>query len=368
MLYTGFREIDDKIGGVGNGELVVVASDFVDEYVQQYILYNLAKQIDTQNRKNIKNYNEKITDLLNFENVEFEKPIEKVIVFGRHDLEFNTLSGFPRGEYDTERFDLFTKRRLLFKNLPIEQGCAYLHQRSANALIKDITHTYEDIKTQISAICVFGWEKKIPMLKEVAQKLNIPVLLLTYTCGYDEPLENEIKKYQSQAEEINKLAIIKNNYWDEKYKDTPNKNTSTFYVNNLKTGFTDTFVSKYHPDVFLKFPNELSKCHLSKTTSLEILRKMAQDSKYINQHNFSKYMHLSHEKNKQFWAYIEVFQRIQINDLYELLAEYKKNVSRQEQMLAAEILHKLLVEDTDNKKPTVSSKIASYTLPDNIQF
>ena len=64
MLYTGFREIDDKIGGVGNGELVVVASDFVDEYVQQYILYNLAKQIDTQNRKNIKNYNEKITDLL----------------------------------------------------------------------------------------------------------------------------------------------------------------------------------------------------------------------------------------------------------------------------------------------------------------
>ena len=79
-------------------------------------------------------------------------------------------------------------------------------------------------------------------------------------------------------------------------------------------------------------------------------------------------MHLSHEKNKQFWAYIEVFQRIQINDLYELLAEYKKNVSRQEQMLAAEILHKLLVEDTDNKKPTVSSKIASYTLPDNIQF
>ena len=117
MLYTGFREIDDKLGGIENGELVVVASDFVDEYVQQYILYNLAKQIDTQNRKNIKNYNEKITDLLNFENVEFEKPIEKVIVFGRHDLEFNTLSGFPRGEYDTERFDLFTKRRLLFKNV-----------------------------------------------------------------------------------------------------------------------------------------------------------------------------------------------------------------------------------------------------------
>ena len=59
-------------------------------------------------------------------------------------------------------------------------------------------------------------------------------------------------------------------------------------------------------------------------------------------------MHLPREKNKKFWAYIEVFQRIQINDLCELITEYKPNIDKQELMLAAVILRKLLTLGDDN--------------------
>lgn len=360
MLYTGFREIDDTLGGIKNGELIVVASDFVGEYVQQYILYNVAKQLDKHNRKNIKNYDEKIANALNFENIDFEKPIEKVIVLGWHDLEFNALSCFPRGEYDAKQFDLFTKRRLLFKDLPIEQSFSYLYQRSANALIKDITHTYEDIKTQVSAICVFGWEKKIPLLKEVAQKLNIPVLLLTYTStGYGEPLEDEIKKYQNQSANIDKLVIVKNNYWDEKYKDTPNKNASTFYVENFKTKHAESIISKYWPSLSLEIYEGDWGQIFRPSDRAGVFEAMIQNDEYINKNNFDLYLYFDSEKTEQFWAYIKAFQRIQNDDLYELLKEYKKGASKRELIFATDILHKLLIKHTE---------IEADSLSDDIQF
>ena len=345
MLYTGFREIDDKLGGIENGELVVIASDFTAG-LHDYILYNLAQQIDEKNRQAIKDYDRKIESILNYEEVDFEKSVEKIVVLGWHNLEFNVLDGFPRGEYETNKFDSFAKKRLLFKELPIEQSISYLYQRSAKSLIKDITHTYKDIKTQISAICVFGWRQKIPMLKEVAQKMNIPVLVLTYI-GLSKGIESKIQKYKEQSVYIDKLVIVKNNCWDEKYKDTSNRNTSTFYLENFKTKQSDTIISNYQPSLFFEiYEGDWGECFLPSNRA-GIFDAMIQNDEYINKNNFDLYLHLSAEENERFWAYIEVFQRIEANDLYELLKKYKKDVSRRELMLAAEILNKLLIRNTE---------------------
>ena len=97
-------------------------------------------------------------------------------------------------------------------------------------------------------------------------------------------------------------------------------------------------------------------------------RGQARDINYANKYNFSKYLHISSEKNKRFGAYIEVFKRTQIEDLYDLLAEYKKNVSKQEQMLAAEILHKLLVGDIKEKKAVTPTKNKIDSYSEDIQF
>ncbi|MBO6290630.1 MAG: hypothetical protein J6N45_09985, partial [Alphaproteobacteria bacterium] len=51
---------------------------------------------------------------------------------------------------------------------------------------------------------------------------------------------------------------------------------------------------------------------------------------------------------KKFWAYIEVFQRIELEDLCELITEYKPNIDKQELMFAAVILRKLLTRCDDN--------------------
>ena len=84
---------------------------------------------------------------------------------------------------------------------------------------------------------------------------------------------------------------------------------------------------------------------------------MLQESDYINKYNFSKYLNLLPEKNERFWAHIEVFQRIQIDDLYELLSEYKKDTDTQELTLAAIILRKLLVNnDTNVENILISAK------------
>ena len=202
----------------------------------------------------------------------------------------------------------------MFKDLPIEQSFSYLYQRSANALIKDITRTYEDIKTQISAICVFGWEKKIPLLKEVAQKLNIPVIVFTFLGSYMD-LEDSFNEFKPKTSHADKLIFMQDNYWNAQNANT--RYTTTFYVNNLKTGFVNTFVSKYHPDALVELPNALPKYRLKQTDSLNILRNMARDINYANKYNFSKYLHLSGKKKQRFWAYIEVFKRTQIEDLYD---------------------------------------------------
>lgn len=340
MLYTGFREIDDNLGGIENGELVVIVDNSMVKHFQNNILYNLAKQVDTRNRQNIKNYDKKIKAIGKYDKVKLEKPIEKVVVLGRHDLEFNVLSCFPRGEYEAEQFKLFTQRRRLFKDLPIEQSFYNIYQRSAKVFIKEIS--YHD-NTQNMALCIFGNQRKIPLLKEVAQKLNIPVVMFIY--GDMEFASHELR---AQAGNIDKLVVSEDNYYKEEYINTPRKNTSTFYLENYKTKQTDTIISNYRPDLFFEIYAEYPDKHLQETNPAYILQRMANNNDYINKYNFSKYLHLSREKNKKFWAYIEAFQRIQIDDLGELIAEYKPNFDKQELMLAAVILRKLLTRCDNN--------------------
>lgn len=340
MLYTGFEEIDGETGGINNGELMVVDCDFTGEYLQLYILYNLAREADRQNRQNIKNYDKKIKAVLNYEDVKFETPINKISVLGIHDLEFNALESFPRGCFMQKKFELLKKRMLLFKNLPIEQSYYYPFYRSADVLIKDLTYLYEDIKTQLFALCVFGWQRKIPMLKKVAQKLNIPVVMMTYNCA-TENIDDGLQKYKKLSAYIDKLVIVRNNYWAEKCKRLA-EDASIFYIKNMKTGQDKTVFSDYVPDLFFDTDDRCTAQCLKKENPAEILRKMALNEDYINKYNFTRYLHLSRENNERFWAYIEVFQRIRLADLYCHIAEYKPNADAQELTLAAAILHKLL--------------------------
>lgn len=363
MLYTGFRELDDKLGSINNGELVIVADNALSNTFKQNILYNVARQIDKQNRQNIKNYDKKIKAFLAGENVKFEKPIEKVLVLGDAEMNFNVLAPFPRGKYEEKSLDLIQKQYLLFKHLPIEQSFTSWPWKSANTLIKDIERTLnEAVSTNIAVLCSFIDN---PILKEVAQKLNIPVFVFTFLGSYMS-FEDNFNEFKPKDCYADKLIFMQDNYWNAQNTDAGY--TTTFYINNITTGFVNTFVSKYHPDALVELPNALPKYRLKQTDSLNILRNMARGINYANKYNFSKYLHLSSEKNKRFWAYIEVFKRTQIEDLYDLLAEYKKNVSKQEQMLAAEILHKLLVGDTNEKKSVTPAKIKMDLSSDDIQF
>ena len=345
MLYTGFNEIDNCFGGIDNGELAVIADDLSGDSFKNYILYNLAKQTDEQNRTDISDYDRKIRNVLNYKKVKFEKTPKKILVLGHPAIQFNVLSGFPRGQFEQNEFDLFKKQKLIFKNLPIQQSFYYLFQRSAKTLIKNIMNIYEDIQTEISALCVFGWIRKIPMLKEVAQLLNIPVIIFSNS-SFNR--ESTIQRFNSYSNHIDKLAIVADNFWDYAYCDTANEETTTFYVNNFKTLQTNTVISNYHPSLFLKIPKSSLATRLKQTNCENILKKMMQESGYINKYNFSKYLNLLPEKNERFWAYIEVFQRMQIDDLYELLSEYKKDTDTQELTLAAIILRKLLVNGDNN--------------------
>lgn len=81
---------------------------------------------------------------------------------------------------------------------------------------------------------------------------------------------------------------------------------------------------------------------------------MVRNENYINKYNFTKYMNLPQNKNEYFWAYIEVFQRIQIEDLYELIAEYKKSADKQELWLATTILRKLLIGEDEYRTEQIS--------------
>lgn len=363
MLYTGFRELDDKLGSINNGELVIVADNALSNTFKQNILYNVARQIDKQNRQNIKNYDKKIKAFLAGENVKFGKPIEKVLVLGDAEMNFNVLAPFPRGKYEEKSLDLIQKQYLLFKHLPIEQSFTSCSWKSANTLIKDIERTLKEaVPTNIAVLCSFVDN---PILKEVAQKLNIPVLVFTFLGSYMD-FEDNFNEFKPKTSHADKLIFMQDNYWNAQNANT--RYTTTFYVNNLKTGFVNTFVSKYHPDALVEFSNALPKYRLKHADSLNILRNMARNYNYINKYNFSKYLHLSSEKNKRFWVYIEVFKRTQIEDLYDLLAEYKKNVSKQEQMLAAEILHKLLVGDIKEKKAVTPTKNKIDLSSEDIQF
>lgn len=345
MLYTGFKEIDDTLGGIENGELVIVASNTWGEYFQHYILYNLAKQADTLNRQNIKNYDKKIKEISNYDNDKLEKTIEKILVLGCHKLEFNALSGFLRGEYEAEQFNLFTKKRILFKNLPIKQSFYNIYQRSAKVFIKEIS--YHD-NTQNMALCVFGNRRKIPLLKEVAQKLNIPVVMFIY-CD----MELASHRLKSYTQNFDKLIVLEDNYYKREYADTSYENTMTLYLKNIISGFEEKINLNYRYKLYLESDYNNTKYRLKQKDCVDILQRMASNDDFINKYNFSKYLHLSREKDKKFWAYIEIFQRIQIDDLCELIAEYKPNIDEQELMLAAVILRKLLTHYDDNAEQII---------------
>ena len=85
-------------------------------------------------------------------------------------MEYNVLSNFPMNSYKQEEFDLLKKQIVLFNNLPIQQSFWFPSRRSTKLLIKDILNYYDYciIPSKISALCVSGWQKQLPFLKEVA--------------------------------------------------------------------------------------------------------------------------------------------------------------------------------------------------------
>jgi len=337
MLYTRFREIDDTLGELKNGELTVVAGAFFVNWIEKYMLYNLAKQADKNNRQNLPDY-EKITHSFpDAENVS-KTPMEIISVLVAPLMQYNVLFGFQDEEYDEKSFDLLKKQRIIFHHLPICQSWVYPFWRTSKKMIEDLVNynKYKVPQNKISALCVSGWRKQIPLLKKVAQELNIPIVV------FDDAVRDEkdaAKNLKREILYIDKLVIVE----DNKYKnETLCPKTTTFITKDLKTGQSNTILSNYYPEVFFKICDAYSKNRLQETDCGRILRAMESDCKYINKYNFTKYMNLSREKNKYFWVYIEVFQRVEIEDLYKLVSEYKKGADNEEIMSAAMLLHKLL--------------------------
>lgn len=265
MLYTGINEIDSTLGELKNGELTVVAGVYFADPFFEYILYNLAKQADKNNRHNISNYDEKMQFIANYEDVKLEAPVEIISVLGTPRMEYNVLSNFPMNSYKQEEFDLLKKQIVLFNNLPIQQSFWFPSQRSAKLLIKDILNYYDHciIPSKISALCVSGWQKQLPFLKEVAQTLNILVIVFEY-----DTIESIAQKFKSKMHYIDKLVIIEDNYYKKEYSKLSNPETTTFILKNLKTNQSSSITSNYHPQVFFEIydkfyenQSEYTNCH-----------------------------------------------------------------------------------------------------------
>ena len=100
-------------------------------------------------------------------------------------------------------------------------------------------------------------------MKEVAQTLNIPVIVF----GYD-TIENIAQKFKSKMYYIDKLVIIEDNYYKKEYSKLSNPETTTFILKNLKTNQSSSITSNYHPQVFFEIydkfyenQSEYTNCH-----------------------------------------------------------------------------------------------------------
>ena len=265
---------------------------------------------------------------------------------------YDVLTYFPRLKLHQKRFNLIQKQILLFNELPVQRSPVELipsnvYWNSAELMAKHLTEfsleDMEDLIGKPSALCVFGYEEKIPLLKNVAKKLNIPVFI--FVRYVDNDVIQALRRLGDNLKFVDKYIIVE----DEDFNTKRRRKTTIFHVGNLHTKSFKSIISKYNPKYFgTEIFKSTSKNHLKINDSSKILAEMTQNSDYINKHNFSKYMHLPREKNKKFWAYIEVFQRIQIDDLCELITEYKPNIDKQELMLAAVILRKLFTLGDDN--------------------
>lgn len=265
---------------------------------------------------------------------------------------YNVLTHFPRLKLHQKRFNLIQKQILLFKDLPVEHSPVELIPsnicwNSAELMAKHLTEfsleDMEDLNGTPSALCVFDYEKKIPLLKNVAKNLNIPVFI--FVQYVDDNVMQALRSLGDNLKFVDKYIIVEDWDFNTKHK----RKTTIFDMGNLHTKSFKSIISKYNPKYFgMEIFKSTSKNHLKINDSSKILTEMAQNSDYINKYNFSKYLHLSREKNKKFWAYIEVFQRIELEDLCELITEYKPNIDKQELMFAAVILRKLLTRCDDN--------------------
>lgn len=100
-------------------------------------------------------------------------------------------------------------------------------------------------------------------MKEVAQTLNIPVIVF----GYD-TIENIAQKFKSKMHYIDKLVIIEDNYYKKEYSKLSNPETTTFILKNLKTNQSSSITSNYHPQVFFEIYDKFYENQLNKNYGL----------------------------------------------------------------------------------------------------
>lgn len=376
-MKTGIKEIDRLWKNHGQGELIVIGVDNDDNWYLKrvllpYIIYSTASEIDVRNQGKIPHYkrilrkSEEYAELTEREQKEAAAGIDYVVLVGNFpSLRQEYLPYFPFGNkwlkrrYD-EHFDLFTDLPVITLHNDCDErwSCNSLKYFNRKYLDKMSRRTTDYFPAGIGAIFadfgVHGY-KYAKVLQELARTKNIPVYLVV-PYHYKRDTEkfisfknlNHLGVLMQYADKFI-LGVSNFNIPNKCFKDGeyvrqnmvyhPRETGITYFLYDMRKREAHAFKNKIY-DVFIK--GAYCKKDILHGTPTEILHKMARNPDYCNKQNFSKYMKLSREENKKFWNYIEVFERCDMDELYEHISAYKKDADSQELTLATLVLYQML--------------------------
>lgn len=174
-VYTGFSKIDEELGAIKDGELVVVSvSSFssASESFMQNLLYHLAKQTDERNRKNLPDYDETISCQMVFE----MGNLEAVLSIGKFGMEFNVSGNMFNFGILNDKLERINHLFSLFENLPLDYMANSFNKNTKVQQIIDEIKLNNLFQYKITALCIDG-RVSLATAKELAQQLKIPVIV-----------------------------------------------------------------------------------------------------------------------------------------------------------------------------------------------
>lgn len=372
VVKCGFAEIDDFFGGFKGGEVIGIC--IVNRFNETFfanIIYSVSRKLDKKNRKNLPHFSqilekielcEGLEECTQQERKELQQEFEAVAVITPLSyFNFCALPYFYFRWIKEDDFKRYTKLFNLFKTLPLmHSDWSVLSSRKEKiSLTENFNCLKKDYGFKLKISAIFAELQpdapieNIKELHDISKEHNLPVFVLLPKDEYPEstlPNDRKTDILERHFPFVDKFVVLTQ-------EDVCAKETN-FFLYDKNAHRLHQYVSGYAQEWFLLDREDKGNHELYPLKpSWDILNLMAKHSSYLNRKNFSIYMELDTEESEQFWDYIEVFQRLQFEELYEHIAEYKGDkADKNELFLAASVLYKLLADDTGESRISITNK------------